>query len=67
MDVLVDETRKKVKVPPKKTSMKTVFGRVEKQILLKKVHYFDRDDMEFDEMGQAAEGWEYEKVYNDNG
>nr|GEU40731.1 ribonuclease H-like domain-containing protein [Tanacetum cinerariifolium] len=58
MDALVDDTWKKVEAPPKKTPKKLVFGRVGKQTLLnkmlfsllKKVHYFDRDDMEFDDV-----------------
>nr|GEX44827.1 zinc knuckle CX2CX4HX4C [Tanacetum cinerariifolium] len=31
------------------------------------VHYFDMDDMKFDDMGHATEGWEHENTYNDNG
>ncbi|GJT12437.1 hypothetical protein Tco_0859479 [Tanacetum coccineum] len=32
-----------------------------------KVHCFNRDDMEFDDMDQAAEEWEHENAYSDNG
>nr|GEU40727.1 ribonuclease H-like domain-containing protein [Tanacetum cinerariifolium] len=75
MDALVDDTWKKVEAPPKKTTKKLVFGRVRKQTLLnetlfsllKKVHYFDRDDMEFDDVGHAAEKVEHENAYSKNG
>ncbi|GKF24586.1 hypothetical protein Tco_0076908 [Tanacetum coccineum] len=76
MDDLVDETRKKVEVPPKKTPRKTGIWSGRKVESPKRnvvfssetnVHYFDRDDMEFDDMGQAAEGREHENAYNDNG
>ncbi|GJZ65599.1 hypothetical protein Tco_0622295 [Tanacetum coccineum] len=76
MDDLVDETRKKVDVPPKKTPRKTGIWSGRKAYSHKrnvvfspetKVYYFDRDDMEFNDMGQAAEGREHENAYNDNG
>ncbi|GKA64407.1 zinc knuckle CX2CX4HX4C containing protein, partial [Tanacetum coccineum] len=76
MDDLVDETRKKVKVPPKKTLRLTGIwsGRKanspKRNIVLSpetKVHCFNRDDTEFDDMDQAAEGWEHENAYSDNG
>ncbi|GJW03140.1 hypothetical protein Tco_1561996 [Tanacetum coccineum] len=76
MDDLVDETRKKVEVPPKKTPRKTGIWSGRKVESPKRnvvfssetnVHYFDRDDMEFDDMGQAAEGWKHENAYIDNG
>nr|GEV30306.1 hypothetical protein [Tanacetum cinerariifolium] len=69
MDDLVDETRKKVEVPPKKTPRKTRIWSGRKADSSKrnvvfspetKVHYFDRDDMEFDDMGQAAKGFGHE-------
>ncbi|GJT77107.1 hypothetical protein Tco_1043832 [Tanacetum coccineum] len=73
---LVDKARKKVEVPLKITPRKTSIwsGRKtyspKRNVVFypeKKVHYFDRDDMEFDDMGRAAEGWENENAYNDNG
>ncbi|GJY30289.1 hypothetical protein Tco_0413784 [Tanacetum coccineum] len=76
MDDLVDETRNKVEVPPKKTTRKTGVWLCRKADSPKrnvvfssetKVHYFDRDDMEFDDMGQATEGWEHENAFSDNG
>ncbi|GKA56637.1 hypothetical protein Tco_0755709 [Tanacetum coccineum] len=33
----------------------------------KGVHYFDRDDMEFDDMGHAIEEVEHEIAYSENG
>ncbi|GKB92426.1 zinc knuckle CX2CX4HX4C containing protein [Tanacetum coccineum] len=69
---LVDETREKVEVPPKKTGIWS--GRKadspKRNIVFSpetKFYYFDRDDMEFDDTDQAAEGWEHENDYNDNG
>ncbi|GJR24140.1 hypothetical protein Tco_0972667 [Tanacetum coccineum] len=65
MDDLVGETRKKLEVPSKKTPRKTRIWWGRKAYSPKgsvvfypetKVHYFDKDDMEFDDMGQAAEG-----------
>ncbi|GJS56772.1 hypothetical protein Tco_0651556 [Tanacetum coccineum] len=61
MDDLVYETRKKVEAPPKKTPRKTGIWSGRKADSPKrnvvfspetKVHYFDRDDMEFDDMGR---------------
>nr|GEU65978.1 hypothetical protein [Tanacetum cinerariifolium] len=31
------------------------------------IHYFDRDDMDFDDMGQAAEEVEHRNAYSENG
>ncbi|GJU34450.1 hypothetical protein Tco_1182804 [Tanacetum coccineum] len=33
----------------------------------KKVHYFDMDDMKFDDMRHAIEEAEYENAYSENG
>ncbi|GKC20108.1 hypothetical protein Tco_1022258 [Tanacetum coccineum] len=56
MDDLVDDARKKVEAPPKKTSIWS--GRKadspKRNVVFSpetKVHYFDRDDMIFDDMG----------------
>ncbi|GJR74733.1 hypothetical protein Tco_0087098 [Tanacetum coccineum] len=76
MDDLVDETRKNVKVPPKKTPRKTGIWSGMKVDPPKRnvvfspetnVHYFDRDDMKFDDMGQTAKRWEHENAYIHNG
>ncbi|GKC91993.1 hypothetical protein Tco_1157435 [Tanacetum coccineum] len=76
VDDLVDETRKKVEVPHKKTPRKTSIWSGRKTDSPKrnvvffpktKIHYFHKDDMELDNMGQVAEGWEHENAYNDNG
>ncbi|GJW14965.1 zinc knuckle CX2CX4HX4C containing protein [Tanacetum coccineum] len=58
MDALVDDTQKKVEATPKKTPKKTDVS--VRFSLETKVHYFDRDDMEFDDMGHAVEKVEHE-------
>nr|GEU85032.1 hypothetical protein [Tanacetum cinerariifolium] len=72
----MDDTRKKMKALPKKTPRKTAIWSGRKADSLKrnvafspemKVHYFDRDAMDFDDMGQAVEEVEHENAYNDNG
>nr|GEV28614.1 hypothetical protein [Tanacetum cinerariifolium] len=72
----MDDTRKKMEAPPKKTPRKTAIWSGRKAGSLKrnvafspemKVCYFDRDDMDFDDMGQAVEEVEHENAYNDNG
>ncbi|GJZ98588.1 hypothetical protein Tco_0671041 [Tanacetum coccineum] len=64
IDDLVDDARKKGVVPPKKTPRKTGIWSDRKANSPKrnvffspetKVHYFNRDDMNFDDMGQAVE------------
>nr|GEZ58903.1 zinc knuckle CX2CX4HX4C [Tanacetum cinerariifolium] len=76
MDDFVDETRKKVEVHPKKTPKKTGIWSGRKADSPKrnvvfspktKVNYFDSDAMEFNDMGQAAKGWDHENSYNDKG
>ncbi|GJS15446.1 hypothetical protein Tco_0409918, partial [Tanacetum coccineum] len=61
MDDLVDETQNKVEVPPKKNPWKIGIWSGRKADSPKrnvvfspetKVHYFNRDDMEFDDMGR---------------
>ncbi|GJR24062.1 zinc knuckle CX2CX4HX4C containing protein [Tanacetum coccineum] len=74
MDDLVDDTQKKMEAPPKKTPRKTGIWSGRKADSPKrnvvfspetKVHYFDRDDMEFDEMGKAVEEVEHENAYSE--
>ncbi|GJY05207.1 hypothetical protein Tco_0371147 [Tanacetum coccineum] len=64
MDDLVDDTQKKIEAPLKKTPRKTGIWSGRKADSPKwnlvyspktKVHYFDRDGMEFFDMGQAME------------
>ncbi|GJU54530.1 hypothetical protein Tco_1228244 [Tanacetum coccineum] len=73
IDDLVDDARKKVKAPPKKTHRKTGIwsgmkaDSPKKNIVFSpetKVHYFDREDMSFDDMGQATEEVEHENAYS---
>ncbi|GJU16864.1 hypothetical protein Tco_1144830 [Tanacetum coccineum] len=75
MDDLVDDTRKKMEAHPKKTSRKTAIWSGRKSDSPKrnvafspemKVHCFDRDDMDFDDMRQAVEEVEHNNAYNDN-
>ncbi|GKD13039.1 hypothetical protein Tco_1197446, partial [Tanacetum coccineum] len=76
MDASVDDTWKKAEAPPKKTPIKTgiwtgrkadcpirnvVFSRETK------VHYFDKDDMKFDDMGHAVKKVEHENASSGNG
>ncbi|GKF87502.1 hypothetical protein Tco_0258379, partial [Tanacetum coccineum] len=72
----VDDTQKKVDAPPKKTPRKTCIwsGRKvdspKRNVVFSpetKVHYFDRDDMDFNDMGQAIEEVEHENAYSGNG
>ncbi|GKB73780.1 putative reverse transcriptase domain-containing protein [Tanacetum coccineum] len=66
----------KAEAPPKKTPRKTGTWSGRKAdspkrnvvfSLETKVNYFDRDDMDFDDMGQAVEEVEHENAYRDNG
>ncbi|GKA89206.1 zinc knuckle CX2CX4HX4C containing protein [Tanacetum coccineum] len=72
MDDLVDDTQKKVEAPPRKTCIWS--GRKvdspKRNVVFSpkmKVHYFDRDDMEFDDMGHAVEEEENDNTYSENG
>ncbi|GJY01623.1 reverse transcriptase domain-containing protein [Tanacetum coccineum] len=76
MDDLVDDTLKKVEAPPKKTPRKIGIwsGRKanspKRNIVFSpetKIHYFNRDDMEFDDMGQVVVEEENENTYSENG
>nr|GEV38255.1 hypothetical protein [Tanacetum cinerariifolium] len=76
MDALVDDTWKKVDALPKKTPKKTRIwmGREADSpkrnlvfSLETKVHYFDWDDMEFDDVRHAFEEVDHENVYSKNG
>ncbi|GKD96032.1 hypothetical protein Tco_1379929 [Tanacetum coccineum] len=76
MDDLVDDTQKKIKAPPKKTPRKTDIWSGRKADSSKrnivfshetKVNYFDRDDMDFDDIGQAVEEVQHENAYSENG
>ncbi|GJX95503.1 hypothetical protein Tco_0351301 [Tanacetum coccineum] len=69
-------TRKKIEAPPKKTPRKTDIWSGRKADSSKrnivfshetKVNYFDRDDMDFDDIGQAVEEVQHENAYNENG
>ncbi|GKA81014.1 hypothetical protein Tco_0787706 [Tanacetum coccineum] len=73
MDDMVDDTRKKMKAPFKKTPRKTGATRPLRERLAifatlpeTKVHYFDGDDTDFDDMGQAVEEVEHENAYRKN-
>nr|GFA23119.1 hypothetical protein [Tanacetum cinerariifolium] len=68
MDDLVDDARKKVEAPPKKTPRETSIWSGRKASSPKRnvvfssemnVHYFDRDDMIFDDIGQANDEVEH--------
>ncbi|GKD80651.1 zinc knuckle CX2CX4HX4C containing protein [Tanacetum coccineum] len=68
----VDDTQKKVEAPPRKTCIWS--GRKvdspKRNVVFSpetKVHYFDRDDMDFDDMGKAIEEVEHENAYSGNG
>ncbi|GJX56677.1 zinc knuckle CX2CX4HX4C containing protein [Tanacetum coccineum] len=76
MDDLVDDTRKKMKAPPKKTPRKTSIWSGRKADSPKRnvvfsleaqAHYFDRDDMDFDDMRHAVEEMEHKNAYSKNG
>ncbi|GJR16440.1 hypothetical protein Tco_0799092 [Tanacetum coccineum] len=76
MDGLVDDTRKKMEAPPKKTPRKIGFWSGRKTDSPKsnvvfspetKVHCLDRDDMESNEMGHAVEEVEHENDYSEIG
>nr|GEX07027.1 hypothetical protein [Tanacetum cinerariifolium] len=67
---------KKIEAPPKKTLRKTRvwLGRKadspKRNIVFSletKVHYLDREDVEFDDIGQEVEEVEHENVYSKNG
>ncbi|GJS79150.1 hypothetical protein Tco_0729031 [Tanacetum coccineum] len=73
---LVDDIQKKVEAPPKKTPRKTGIWSCrkadspERNVVFSpetKVHYFDRGDMEFDDMRQVVEEVEHENDYSENG
>ncbi|GJZ36901.1 hypothetical protein Tco_0583092 [Tanacetum coccineum] len=75
MDDLVDYTRKKMEAHPKKTPRKTCIWSGRKAdspkrnavfSLKTKVHYFDKDDMDFDDMGQKVEEVEHMNAYSEN-
>ncbi|GKC40158.1 hypothetical protein Tco_1052542 [Tanacetum coccineum] len=76
MDDLVNDTRKKMEAPSKKTPRKIVIWSSRKADSPKinvffypetKVHYFDKNDMNFDDIGQAIEEVEHENAYSENG
>ncbi|GJV14504.1 hypothetical protein Tco_1359827 [Tanacetum coccineum] len=63
-------------VPLKKTPRKTGIWSIRKTDSRKrnvvfspetKVHYFDKDDMDFDDMGQTVEEVEHRNTYSENG
>nr|GEY65131.1 hypothetical protein [Tanacetum cinerariifolium] len=75
MDDLVDDTRKKMEAPPKKTPRKTSIWLDRKADSPKRnvvfsfeahVHYFDRDDMDLDDMRHAVEEMEHRNAYSEN-
>nr|GEX15482.1 hypothetical protein [Tanacetum cinerariifolium] len=75
-DDLTDDTRKKMEAPPKKAPRKTDIWSSRKTDYPKRnvvfspkmnVHYFDRDDMDFDDMGWVAKELEHRNVYSKNG
>ncbi|GKA28795.1 hypothetical protein Tco_0715040 [Tanacetum coccineum] len=71
MDNLVDDTRKNVEAPPKKTGIwsSRKAGSPKRNVVFShktKVHYFDMDDMIFDDIGQATEEVEHENAYSKN-
>nr|GFB34390.1 hypothetical protein [Tanacetum cinerariifolium] len=76
MDDLVDDTWKNMETPPKKTPRKTCIWSDRKADSSKrnvvfapetKVYYFDREDMECNDMGHAVEEVEHENTYSENG
>ncbi|GJU26423.1 reverse transcriptase domain, reverse transcriptase zinc-binding domain protein [Tanacetum coccineum] len=76
LDDFVDDTWKKMDAPPRKTPRKIGIwlGRKanspKRNIVFspkRKVHYLGREDMEFDDMGQAVEEVEHENAYSKNG
>ncbi|GKD91398.1 hypothetical protein Tco_1366905 [Tanacetum coccineum] len=76
MDDLVDDAQNKVEAPHKKTPRKTSIwsgrkaGSPKRNVVFSpetKVHYFDRDDMIFDDIGQATEEVEHKNAYGKNG
>ncbi|GJZ48555.1 hypothetical protein Tco_0602387 [Tanacetum coccineum] len=62
MNDLVDDARKKLEAFPKNSPKRNVVFSPEP-----KIHYFDRDDMFFYDMGQATEEVEHENAYSTNG
>ncbi|GKC46592.1 hypothetical protein Tco_1064314 [Tanacetum coccineum] len=62
MNDLVDDARKKLEAFPKNSPKRNVVFSPET-----KIHYFDRDDMIFYDMGQATEEVEHENAYSTNG
>ncbi|GJR64331.1 hypothetical protein Tco_0010396 [Tanacetum coccineum] len=76
MDDLVDDTQKKIEAPPKKNPRKTSIWSGKKADSSKrnivfshetKVTYFDRDDMDFDDVGYAVEEVQHKNAYSENG
>ncbi|GJS79186.1 hypothetical protein Tco_0729067 [Tanacetum coccineum] len=67
IDDLVDDTRKKVEVPPKKTDIRSS-RKAERSIAFSqemKFHYFERDVLEFAD--RVVEEAEHENVHNKHG
>ncbi|GKC44753.1 hypothetical protein Tco_1062475 [Tanacetum coccineum] len=73
---LADDTQKKMEAPPKKTPRKTGIWSGRKADSHKrnvvfssetKVHYFDKDCMNFDDMGLTVEEVKHENAYSENG
>ncbi|GJR21843.1 reverse transcriptase domain-containing protein [Tanacetum coccineum] len=73
---LADDTQKKMEAPPKKTPRKTGIWSGRKADSHKrnvvfssktKVHYFDKDGMNFDDMGLTVEEVKHENAYSENG
>ncbi|GJW23843.1 hypothetical protein Tco_1434721 [Tanacetum coccineum] len=67
MDSLVDDVRKNVEAPPNKTLSGRKANSSKVFVVFSpetKVYNFDRDDMIFDDMGQAAEEVEHKKAYS---
>ncbi|GKA63014.1 zinc knuckle CX2CX4HX4C containing protein [Tanacetum coccineum] len=62
MNDLVDDARKKLEAFPKNSPKRNVVFSPET-----KIHYFDRDDMFFYDLGQATEEVEHENAYSTNG
>ncbi|GJR29853.1 hypothetical protein Tco_1106085 [Tanacetum coccineum] len=72
MDNLIDDTRKKMETLPRKTSIwsGTKVDSPERNVVFSpetKLHYFDRDDIEFEDMEQAIEEVEYGNTSSENG
>ncbi|GJZ02446.1 hypothetical protein Tco_0520407 [Tanacetum coccineum] len=77
MDDLVDDTLKKIEAPPKKKTPKktSIWSRrkadsPKRNVVFSpetKVHYFDKDDLDFDNTGQVVEKVEQRNAYSEIG